>query len=894
MIKTLKNLPENLLEYSNSGKLIVLDNPDVIYLLKDGDFNFFLSEFDDKKQATNRIYYGSLSSYGCTAFRGITSYDNSKLKLCAVANLNTIYLELPYEKFKSLAEPDKALISEQLTIFITHLIKTSVPDVEPFSKFPTESLLRFFTDNSRKLYDFFENFVFQQKAKSCEQYKLLESESALSHKKAISNVFRFFHVKNKYNFDVHENSLLGAITTLGKVQNLTFNISNLATNADDNIHLDSICKQSAIRKREITLEVDWHKKCGQPFLGKLLTGENVAVFNLDDENKWHWYDSSTAKINDVDTAFLENLTNKATIFYEPFPDKPITLKVLCNLAWKISREDVKRVFFLFLIIALLSSAVPIINSVIFSTVIPLADHILLMQICILAVGFALTKAIIEYLSSLLLLRIRNRLSYTLQACVWDRLLSAPLSLFKDYSIGDMTSRSLGIIQLSNTLNSTFLKTFMTSILIFPALVLMFYYSPLFSAVMLLFILIMSCCFIIAAFVGYKLQTEMSALVGEMQGDIVQYFAGLSKIRATGTENQTLEHWSEKFSIQKKIYFKLSNCEKIISLLSSAIPIFTIIILIALSTFLFRYYPDNMITLSDFVAFSSALGIVSASFSSILMALIDAVAAIPLYQRLRPLLETMPEKNQWQGQIDDLKGNIDIKHVTFKYNTQQRTIVDNVSLKVNAGEFVAIVGESGSGKSTLLRLLLGFEKPLQGSISYDNLDLNQVNLRQLRSQIGVVLQDSKLIPDSIYKNIVAGSTSLSIDDAWQAAKKAGCHKDIEAMPMTMHTLVSGADGGLSGGQKQRILIARALVKNPKIIFFDEATSALDNNSQNIVRETISKLNITKILIAHRLSTVVDADRIVVLSGGKIIEQGTYEELLKANNLFAHLAKRQLIL
>ncbi len=889
MIKSLKTLPHNLLEYTNTGKLIVLDNPDVIYLLKEGDFNLFLIDFDSKSQATNRFYCGSLSNYGCMAFRGIAPSKNSTVKLCAVANLNTIYKELPYRDFEILADSDKSLISEQLTIFMAHLLKASVPDIE----ISFDNLSRFFVENSQELYDFFDHFIFYQKTSFSKQYKLLQNESTKSYKKATSNIFSFFNVNKKHNFEAHENTLVGAITTLGKIQSIEFVIPDIAQNIDEHISLDMICKQSSIRKRKITLEADWQYKCGLPFLGKLITGENVAVFHLGDDSIWYWYDSLTARVSQVDDSFLENLTNQGTIFYKPFPNEPITLKVLFSLAWEMSRADFIRACVLFLIIALLSSSIPIINATIFSTVIPLADYELLMQIFILAVGFALTKAIIEYLSSLLLLRIRNRLCWALQASLWDRLLSVPLAFFKDYSIGDITDRSLGIIHLSNTLNNTFLKSVLTSVFIFPSLLLMFYYSPLFSSVMLFFILMSSCCFASLVVISYKLNKKMATISGEMQGNIVQYFSGLSKIRATGTENQILEHWSEKFSIQKQVYYKLSNCRKIVTLLSATIPIITIIIVIALTTFLFSYSPHKMISLSDFVAFSSALGIVSASFSSLLLSLVNAVEAIPMYQRLRPLLEAMPEENQWQGQIENIEGNINIKHVTFKYNTLQRNIVSDVSLKINAGEFVAIVGESGSGKSTLLRLLLGFEKPLQGSISYDDLDLNQANLRQLRAQLGVVLQDSKLIPDSIYKNIVAGSISLTVDDAWQAARQAGCDKDIEAMPLQMHTLISGADGGLSGGQKQRILIARALVKNPKVIFFDEATSALDNNAQNIIRETIAGLQITKVLVAHRLSTVIDADRIVVLNEGKIIEQGTYEELIQANGYFTKLAKRQLI-
>jgi ATP-binding cassette subfamily C protein len=216
----------------------------------------------------------------------------------------------------------------------------------------------------------------------------------------------------------------------------------------------------------------------------------------------------------------------------------------------------------------------------------------------------------------------------------------------------------------------------------------------------------------------------------------------------------------------------------------------------------------------------------------------------------------------------------------------------VSFHVKAGEFVAFVGPSGSGKSTVLRLLLGFEEPESGAIYFDGQELAGLDLQAIRSQIGVVLQNGRLMSGDIFTNIV-GSSLATIDDAWEAARMAGLDLDVKRMPMGMHTVVSEGGGTLSGGQRQRLMIARALLRRPTVLFFDEATSALDNRTQAIVGESLDRLHATRIVVAHRLSTIMHADQIYVMEGGRIVERGNYGELMENKGLFSELAKRQLV-
>ena len=269
-----------------------------------------------------------------------------------------------------------------------------------------------------------------------------------------------------------------------------------------------------------------------------------------------------------------------------------------------------------------------------------------------------------------------------------------------------------------------------------------------------------------------------------------------------------------------------------------------------------------------------------------------MAIFPTYERLQPIITTPAEVDERRSYPGQLAGDIQISHLSFRHIPDGPMTLSDINLQIRPGEFAAVVGPSGSGKSTLLRLLLGFEKPESGAIYYDGQDLANLDLREVRQQIGVVLQSSRLLPGDIFRNIV-GASLPSLDEAWEAATLAGLDDDIRAMPMGMHTVISEGGGTFSGGQTQRLMIARAIARKPRILFFDEATSALDNRTQAIVSEGLTKLKATRVVIAHRLSTIINADRIHVLDGGQLVQSGTYSELMALPGPFQELARRQLV-
>ncbi len=265
---------------------------------------------------------------------------------------------------------------------------------------------------------------------------------------------------------------------------------------------------------------------------------------------------------------------------------------------------------------------------------------------------------------------------------------------------------------------------------------------------------------------------------------------------------------------------------------------------------------------------------------------------PMYENMKPILQTLPESTENAVMPGDLQGEIEITGVTFGYDKEQEPVLKDFSLHVRPGEYIGVVGPSGCGKSTLLKLLLGFEKPQRGKIYYDNLDIDSLDKAELRKKFGVVLQDGGLISGNIYENISITAPDVTRERVDEVVDGVGLGEDIAQMPMGLHTVVSEESGTISGGQKQRILIARAIIGKPKLVFLDEATSALDNTTQAQIGETLDKLDATKIVIAHRLSTVIGCDRIIVMDEGRIKEEGTYDELMKRKGMFYELASRQL--
>jgi ATP-binding cassette subfamily C protein len=384
------------------------------------------------------------------------------------------------------------------------------------------------------------------------------------------------------------------------------------------------------------------------------------------------------------------------------------------------------------------------------------------------------------------------------------------------------------------------------------------------------------------------QRTLSELQGYIAGLVSQFILAIAKLRVAGAERRAFARWAEQFSIQKQRAAQAETVGNNMAVWNAAFPI-----LVTMAIFAAAISGGSArLPTGAFLAFTAALTQMVFAMVTLGTTCTQVTSVVPLYERARPILRTPPEVDEIRRHPGELAGAITVDHVSFRYRPDERLALDDVSLHIQPGEYVALVGPSGSGKSTVLRLLLGFERPGTGAISYDGQNLATLDVREVRRQLGVVLQNSALMTDDIFHNII-GSSALTIEDAWEAARLVGVAEDIQQMPMGMYTLVSEGGGAFSGGQRQRILLARAIVQKPRILFLDEATSALDNLTQAVVAESLARIQATRVSIAHRLSTIMKADRIYVLVGGAIVQSGTYAELMRQPGVFADLAQRQLV-
>lgn len=465
-----------------------------------------------------------------------------------------------------------------------------------------------------------------------------------------------------------------------------------------------------------------------------------------------------------------------------------------------------------------------------------------------------------------------------------RILSLPVAFFKNYSSGDLASRVQYMNSLCDMLISTVLSTGLTSLFSLVYIGQIFSYTPVLAIPALLIVGITVLFSFIASFVQMKILTRQMELAAKEKGTSYALISGIQKIKLAGAEKRAFARWGNQYAKQAELVYNPPLFLKITTVVSTGI---------SLAGTLVMYFTAVrfQVSVADYFAFNTAYGMLSGAFFALNGIAANIAQIKPVLEMVKPILGTAPEIEEGRQVLTRIHGGIELNNVSFRYHDSMPYVVDNLSLKIRSGQYVAIVGSTGCGKSTLLRLMMGFETPQKGAIYYDGKDLNTIDQKSLRRKIGVVMQNGKLFQGDIFSNIAIGAPQLTMDEAWEAAEKAGIAEDIRHMPMGMFTIVSEGGGGISGGQRQRLLIARAIASKPKILMFDEATSALDNISQKVVSESLDKLKCTRIVIAHRLSTIRQCDRILVLDKGHIIEDGTYEELIEKNGFFAELVSRQ---
>ena len=653
---------------------------------------------------------------------------------------------------------------------------------------------------------------------------------------------------------------------------------------DPDEQLEYALRPHGIMHRMVALTRGWYKDAFGPMIAyRASDGSPVPLFPK--SYRGYWYHDETGQKVSVSARNAQEFAAEARCFYRPLPLGKIGISDLLRYMKEcLNAVDIALLVSISLIVTLIGMILPPLVKVLTGYVANTGSYAVLWSTAAFVLCVVLSRQIMAASREIAVNRIRTKASISVASAFMMRMLSLPATFFRGYSAGELASRSSAATTLVELIVTNVLSLGTTAVLSLLYVVQIGQFTP---------ALMLPAVGIIAATVALSLATsivQMRVTSKQMQyaakenGKSFALIHGVQKVKLAGAEKRAFAQWARAYTKSAELQYNPPFFLKVSGAANLAVSLLGAIVLYYMATI-------SGVSPSDYVAFFAAYGMVMGAFMS-LAGVVQASAQIkPILDMMKPILEAEPEVAEDKEILTRLSGRIELNDVRFRYDTSMPYIVDGMNLLIRPGEYVAIVGKSGCGKSTLVRLLLGFETPEKGAIYYDGKDMTTLDLRSLRRRIGAVTQDGALFSESIYANITISAPHLSEDEAWAAAEVAGIADDIRAMPMGMQTVISEGSGGISGGQKQRLMIARAVAPKPRVLIFDEATSALDNRTQKQVSEALDALKCTRIVVAHRLSTIKNCDRILYLEGGHIVEDGTYDELIEKGGLFAELVERQ---
>ena len=689
--------------------------------------------------------------------------------------------------------------------------------------------------------------------------------------------------------------MVGALQIIGQYESIDFDL--VSQRHDNELPVTTLVPQIAARSGitcrlvRLSLRDRWWRGNNGPLLA-FRKGDDAPLAILPNRfgsNSLHDPDSGEShKINEQVAAELHDY---AYMFIEPLPSTPVTTRELLSFLSRNLETDIVRLAtsgFLLGFISLLPALA-----------IGLLVDWLIVSNSVNLIGLVITTLLFSSVFGLLLqlyqhgtlLQVEGRTEVQLTAGFMDRILRLSRADLSELTSGDLAERAMSFHYFRDSLSGAVMQSLASALFFLPAVIVLYVFDPVLAGITMIVGLFSFVSIVAIGLSQGKWQKQYLHIHQSLAGKMLQYINGMAKLRTSGAERAVFAQWAQDYREKKHAELKIKKLQAVSLATAMTIPSFGAAMLF-LTTFVGD--PTTFQVGSFLVVYTAAMVFLTAvaQFGNSLTVL---ASIVPTYQRIQPILTqevydpatALP----WASEAN-LTGDIRLDHVSFSYEEDDEPVIEDVSLHVEPGQFVAIVGESGSGKSTLLRLLLGLEKPSTGAVFYDDHNIQHSNLRMVRRNIGVVMQRGELFPGTILDNIIGTTGDASEDDAWLAAEKAAVASEIEAMHMGMYTQVSEDVTLFAGGQTQRILIASALVRNPSILVLDEATNWLDNESQAEVMQNIAALACTRIVVAHRLSTIKDADKIYVLSKGKVVEQGAYDELTREDGAFNRLSTRQL--
>lgn len=695
----------------------------------------------------------------------------------------------------------------------------------------------------------------------------------------------------KWSFEPNASSLFKTMQLIGRHQNINF-IDNKDVKFNDSLEekLRSICYKSHVQCRLVKLNKNFWKHDCRSLLGFLKEGSKpVAIINYK-PNKYEIIDPETKIKRPLNEETYQELFDTAYMFYEPFKDGPLNGKDIVKFCLKGQSKELIRIFILGVLGALISLIPPFLNEVLFNDVIESSQPSLLPQVILGFIMTTIVTSVFLFTRSMTTFRVMSLIDYRLESALWDRILSLPTNFFRKSTVGNLIERVYAVSQIHQLITGSVIRILISGIFSLFYFAAMFYYNTPLSVVgifiVFLTIAISAVCIVKKAQL-FRLILNLSGIVN---GIVIQLISGVAKLRIAGAENRGFTQWSEVKKDITELGYKSQKIQNIVTIVTNSMPIFSTAILFSIAVLMMASGNNYHVSVGTLMAFFAAYVPFSSSIYDASNTLINIVQVAPLWDRAKFILEETPEIDNDKLSPGTLNGSVLVEKVSFKYEKNAFDVLNNLTLEAKPGQFIGIAGPSGCGKSTLVRILLGFESPTQGKVYYNDLDLQTLDIRQVRKQIGTVLQNGKIFSGTIYDNIVCGGI-FSKDDINDAVLLSGFFEDLKGLPMGLHTFIQSGTSTLSGGQIQRLLIARAIIRKPKILIFDEATSALDNKNQDIVITALEKLNATRIVIAHRLSTIKNADKIYIIDNGHVTQQGTFNELANQEGLFKIMLERQ---
>ena len=648
--------------------------------------------------------------------------------------------------------------------------------------------------------------------------------------------------------------------------------------------IDCALRPTGVMKRPVRLEGAWWRDATGAFLGKLKDGGTVAIIPRRIRG-YGYVDPATKQKVVINKRTAADLEPDALCFYRPLPARELSVRDVVDFIRKsLSPSDYALLLVATLLVTLLGMLPTVAYRLLFDAVIPSGLMSLIMPIGMLLFGIICSQALIKVSSAVVNARLMVKLQVQMEAATYARVMLLPPSFFRNFAPGDLAHRVSSVSLFVEVLSKSVLNVGLTCVFSLMYVVQIFGFAPALAGPALVVALVQLAAVLLALGSTIRYNRAQMLQKTKLSGVVPTLLHGVPKLKIAGAEKRAFSFWARR-------YAEMSNALYNRPALLLAAPVLIPLIAVAGTIAFYGVAATTGVSVADYMAFNYAFGMVSGAVTALATAIPMLARMRPLLEMVEPIMKAVPETLSNQKQISSLLGGIEVSNLSFRYADNLPLVLDDVSLKIEPGEYVAIVGTTGCGKSTLLRLMLGFEKPTSGSVFYDDQDLASVDARSVRRNVGVVMQNGDLFAGDMFSNITIMNPRASVDDAWEAAELAGIADDIRKMPMGMQTLVSEGGGGVSGGQRQRLLIARAVCGKPRILMLDEATSALDNVTQRHVSDALAGLNCTRIAIAHRLSTIREADRIVMLDGGHIVEDGSYDELVAKGGKFADLVARQ---